>query len=105
MPAISPVIVNMWRSEEGKGILEWELTSSRKMAIFCAGAAFFPTFNVSPAHGFASTSFSFLRSRIDPMLSHPFVDPPVAGPGAAESASEKMAILGFPDLVFAAPPV
>jgi hypothetical protein len=50
--------------------------------------AIFSDFNVSPAHGFASTSFSFLRSRIDPMLSHPFVDPPAKmNPFAPSDAS------------------
>lgn len=39
------------------------------------------------------------------MLSHPFVGPPKAGAAAgAESPSENIAILGFPDLVFGALP-
>ena len=78
------------------------LTSSLKIGIFWVGPDFFPAFKVSPVHGFASTVFSFLRSFIDPILSHPLVArPPRAGcSAAAESPSENIAIFGLPDLVF-----
>lgn len=105
MSPISPVIVNIRNSEKRGQQVEClcELTSSLKIVIFCAGAAFFPALSVSPAHGFASTLFSFRRSPNDPILSHPLAGSDTAGWLADESVSEKIAIFGFPDFVFAGP--
>src|SRR5438046_10346517 len=80
-------------------------TSSLKTIIFSTGFLLPPALSVEPAQGVGSITFSFFRWARLPMFSQPFaasLDPdPIAGGGV--SASEKMAIFGFPDRLAVVP--
>ncbi|TKW53133.1 hypothetical protein CTA1_5995 [Colletotrichum tanaceti] len=101
-PYISPIIINIWAL--GSICEKVVLTVSLKIAILGAVLFFPPAFNVSPAHGLGSITFSFFRSPSEPIESHPLeLGPREARGGGAASVSEKMAILALPGLG-AAPP-
>ena len=70
-------------------------TSSLNIIIFGGPPTLFPALSVSPAHGLASTTFSFLRSSNDPMFSHPLEVSPTAAlaPDIGASTSENIASL------------